>query len=303
MLDNNDEESVTFAPVDIQNDIFSDPSLGMSGADPSNGAAFAMAESTVSAPAPSSNGGGSSLLERIQQQRNQQFMEPVADPTVAPAPALAPVDYSNNASGFQEQQPLASSSAGGQFGYPSIDDTQFFSDNNSNNQPMDMNIPDYAAQSSMPDAYPPPETDYKETMSNILAAAGSLTVSAAKGVYRGTQQIYGKVMNKRSANGLASQQDRRAEMDYQRQSLLMDPHEMEDGVPHTSSMDAGLNTGYESTGLNSANQNSHPILNLMKQFCNDLKDIFLGLSRRSQLFVVLFFVFIVWLFISEEWSH
>jgi len=287
MLDTDqDSASVTFAQLD--DEFFNDPSLGIS----SNEGPFALPESSSNVP--SSNNDGASLLERIQQQRNQQNS------------AIPPrVDQSQQASSFSGANVQAPASSENPFGYPVVGDTNFYSSPVSAPDPngnIPMNIPDYATSSSLPNSYEASDSDYKDKMFNFLAATGNATSSAAKGIYRGTKNIYGNLMNKRTSTGLLSQQERMAEMDYQRQSLLMDPHEVEDGIPNTSSMDAGLRAGFDNPEFNSANA-GHPVVVYGKQFLVDLKDIFLGLSRRAQLIVILFLVFIIWLFISEEWSH
>lgn len=287
-----DSESVTFAPVEDEF-FLNDPSLGNSSTEP----AFALPESSNDA-SQRSNSVGASLLERIQQQRHQQ--------NSAVPPFTCQSQQRGNLSGPDEhiQAPASSENP---FGYPMVEDNNVFTSSVPNPGPtgnVNMNIPDYATSSNLPNSYEASDLDYKEKLFSFVSAAGNLTKSAAKGIYRGTTTLYGNIMN-RSSNGLVSQQERMAEMDYQRQSLLLDPHEVEDGVPNTSSMDARFGTGFDidNQHLNSADSGRHPLLDYGKQFCVDLKDIFLGLSRRAQVFVILFLVFIIWLFISEEWGH
>merc|ERR1712107_590802 len=91
------------------------------------------------------------------------------------------------------------------------------------------------------------------------------------------------------------------EMDYQRESLLMDPHDLEDRAapmssgptePLSTSMSApsGMRAGI--INANSINDGSSTCLAFVKQFAVDMKDLFLGASLRVQVGVVVLMIFI-----------
>lgn len=313
-----DSESVTFAPVD-NGEITSDPfQTNTNESTEMDEAPFAFAASSQ----PESNGSGGSvgsvsLLERIQQQKKQQQVN-----TTAAAPALASgyaptpaADPSTGSASSAQQDPLNpmqfGSLAESQPGYPVLEDTTYYTssapapDASGNIQ---MNIPDYAAAASRPDPYASSyNSDFKDNLFSALSTIGSAAGTAAKSAYRGSRRLYGNMMNKRSSSGMAGQ-DRMSmaemEMDYQRQSLLMDPHDMEDSAMPSTNLGGSSSTPMGLRATNSTvTTEGYSMMGYAKQFCVDMKDIYLGLSRRMQIAVLVFLIFVIWLFISEEERH
>lgn len=232
-------------------------------------------------------GSSNSLLERIQKQRRQQ--QPVPEDASAPAPIA---------------------SAENQFGYPMTEDTSSYSYVSSASAPPTQ-IPDYSTSTNIRDPYneSASTTDYKEKMFNILSTVGSAAGSAAKGAYRGTKRLYGNAVSQRGASGGIPSQERMSEMDYQSRSLLQDPHDLEassmtgvggmsrSGIMGTAPV--GLRAGFNG-GASMAAESGYTLVGYAKQFFADVKDIFLASPRYVQLIAILLFIFILWLFISEE---
>ncbi len=270
--------------------------------------------------------GGNSLLERIQQQKKQQNNSSAAAPPPAaapPAPAPAP----------------ASASATTDFGYPMVQEGNYSTPGTTattttNNS---VRIPEYS-QAPAPNAYNPDSaynahlnhqssssssTDYKDTFMNVLSAVGSAAGTVAVGAYQGTKHLYGKMTNKNtSAMGMGggagghmnmmggSGNANMGEMDYQRESLLMDPHDLEDraamSTGHSTTEPLSSSSMASPSGMragiinaNSINDTGSTFINFVKQFAVDMKDLFLGASRRVQIGVVALFVFIIWLIFFE----
>lgn len=272
-----DEDSVTFAPVDDGQNIASDPFDRASG-----GASF-MSNTSFDSKGSS---GGISLLERIQQQKMQSKGNTSTASSIANEPessmSLTESASRNDAQVYEEETY--------NFGIGGSEAE--------NSNPL-MNIPDYAASINRGHTHQVyTNADVKDQFFSVMSTVGNGMTTAGKGIYRGSKYLYNNIMNKRQSNSYNG--DRMAEMDYQRQSLLLDPHEVEDGAfaPPTTT---GLGGG--SDGLSSHSSNGHPILAYMKQFCIDMKDIFMGLSPNMKLFVIAFVAFLIWLFISEEWHH
>jgi len=281
-------DSVTFAPID-NDDIANDPFQNIS--EDAGDAAFLLGGSApaelLSQSLSTESTGSASFLERIQQQKKRQ----------------------NTASTQQSSSGGVTSmenSSIDQFGYPTAENTRLF---DSTAYPLQsneaqMNVPDYSTSTNRPDHYTSSSnSEVKDQIFSVLSAVGSAAGSAAKSAYRGSKKMYGNMSKNRQSAGLNAH-ERMAEMDYQRESLLLDPHDVEDGT-------LPLSTGSTPTGLlggindphSSVSSGRHPIVRYTKQVCGDLKDIFMGLSQNMKLVVVGFMAFLLWLFISEEWPH
>ena len=262
---------------------------------------------------------GNSLLERIQQQKAQQHLSSSssAQPMTTTATATA-------------ASILASDSS--EFGYPVVQEGMYSTPGTTGGSSGDVRVPQYS-QIPPPSAYntnspytsttpAPSNTDYKEQMMNVLSIVGTAAGTAAKGAYNGTKYVYGKMMKTNtnntglhvsSANGGMGGVPGGAgmtEMDYQRESLLMDPHDLEDraaastmgSIPTAMNaggggMTSGMRAGIISANNNAGNENS--IVTCMKQFAVDMKDLFLGASRGVQIGVIALIVFIIWLLFFE----
>jgi hypothetical protein len=155
---------------------------------------------------------------------------------------------------------------------------------------------------------------------NALTTVKSAFGSMAKTAFHGTRHLYHTVImmnnnsnsNSNSNTNNQTSQRRMHEMDYQRESLLLDPHEMEDGtmLPMEQASPLGLRSQMMGSSSNnvSVGTGSHPLqhhrchtlIGCLIQFCVDVRDIFMGLSRNKKLVVIAFVVFLVWLFVSEE---
>lgn len=99
-----------------------------------------------------------------------------------------------------------------------------------------------------------------------------------------------------------------AQMDYQRESLLMDPHDLEEranNAPGTNSTSSSFQTSTASpSGMRAGvirhdDSDGNSIMSYVVTFCVDMKDLFLGASRRVQIGVVALFVLIVYLLFFE----
>lgn len=265
----------------------------------------------------------SSLLERIQQQkRHQPSLTPIQStaPTIPNAPPNVNVPpSSNNMEGLsitEGNYSYASGSSG-----PSGTTTT----SSTNSTSGHLNIPQYSS-TPRPNPYDN-SSDYKDKMMTVLSAAGSVANTAAKGAVSGTKYIYNNLMSKTAAsggrNGLSSMNSgggRMGEMDYQRESLLMDPHDLENSAAAFSSSAASSNqqeqqqrppgmrsvSGFGDGSLSFEQQSqqletssSNPILVSLKQFIVDMKDLFLAAPRSAQIAVISIFALIVWLLFSE----
>lgn len=245
--------------------------------------------------ASSNNSNSNSLLERIQQQKAQQG-QPTA--VSAPVPSSEEVD----------------------FGYPMAEDGNFSYSEPASASGSAWRAPDYSpmpgngsgnASGSTHYVHPTtPNSDSNyDTMINVLSAVGSAAGTAAKGAYRGGKYVYGNLMAKRSAAG--GDNAGMGEMDYQRESLLMDPHDLEDRAGFMSSFGASSSTapsGLRAGGGASAAADGEAtagggrgevFLSYAKQFSLDMKDLFLGAPRHIQIAVVGLFILIGWLIFSE----
>lgn len=163
----------------------------------------------------------------------------------------------------------------------------------------DLNVPDYSytsSRGSMGNPYHEEETsNIQGTVLNIVSSVGRAAGSMAKSAYKSTRNIVNGALNERNANNARGEMNRIEEMDYQRESLLMDPHDMDDSLPRT----AGLR-GFDGTAMNRRDTEGYSSMSFVKQMCIDMKDLFLGASRNVQIMIVLFIAFVIWLLISEE---
>ena len=264
---------------------------------------------------------GNSLLERIQQQKKHQNTTQTSHATHTSH--TSHTTHMTNTAVHQQTQPYSNvsqsstsfepASTQGQFGYPIVEEGAYSTPGTASN----IRIPEYS-QVPAPSAYNTENStyyasardaqesaDYKGQMMNILTVVGSAASTVAKGAYEGTKVVYGKLSNKSTNTGPSPNVGSTREMDYQRESLLMDPHDLEDraaqmstSVPPTShTSPSGMRAGIISANNTSGGANS--FLTYAKQVVIDLKDLFLGASRRVQIGIVLFFAFIVWLIVFE----
>jgi len=283
-----DDESVTFVSIG-DHEIAHDPFQNTS--EDAGDAAFLLggfsAAGSLHQNLSTESNGSVSLLERIQQQKKQQN---IASAHQSSSGGVASIENSSN----------------DQFGYPTAENTTYFASTVSPPQPIgvQMNIPDYSTSMNRPDPFTnSSNSNVKDQMFSVLSAVGSAAGSAAKGAYSGSKRLYGNMVKKKQSARLTAH-ERMAEMDYQRESLLLDPHDVEDGT-------LPLSMGSTPTGLlggindphSAVSTGRHPIIGYTKHFCLDLKDIFMGLSTNMKLVVIGFVAFLLWLFISEEWPH
>lgn len=235
----------------------------------------------------SSGIGGNSLLERIQQQKKQQY-------------STVPAGNNNNNNSFQTNDSA-------QFGYPMVQEGTYSSSGQSN-----VHIPQYS-QVPAPSAYNTDSpytgsssdrqgsTDYKDQMMNILSAVGSAAGTVANGAYQGTKYLYAKMASKNNNSGLSNNTGGMAEMDYQRESLLMDPHELEDRAASRSAPPAFATTppGMRAGVITHNSGNENKFVTFVKQFAADVKDLYMNASPRVQIGVIVLFIFIIWLIFFE----
>lgn len=163
-----------------------------------------------------------------------------------------------------------------------------------------INVPDYSYTSSrgnMGNPYHEEDTsNIQSNFFNIVSSVGSAAGSFAKSAYKSTRTIVNRALNDRNVNNPRDGgMNRIDEMDYQRESLLMDPHEIDDSLPRT----AGLR-GFDGTTMNGRDEEGNRSMTFAKQICIDMKELFLGASRKIQIMVILFIAFVIWLLISEE---
>jgi len=236
-----------------------------------------------------------SLFERIQQQKNQ------------------------NQQGSSVQQPIANSStqpnpsaSNGEtpFGYPMAEDVNYaFAEPPPSTQesPMVMNVPQYSSTRT-PNPYDTGGANYKSKMMVVLSSVGSIASTAARGAVSGTKYLYGNVVTSRKTSSVGSTSGgRMGEMDYQRESLLMDPHDLEDrALPVSASpplatlrptgMIGGLDEG---SNTDVVRNQGYSMVGYAQQFLVDVKDLFLAAPRYVQGLVVVLSILILWLLFSE----
>lgn len=269
-----------------------------------------------------------SLLERIQQQKNAMNASSstsnshsaiLETPSPAPAPSL------------EEEE---------EFGYPPIRDdytystgptTQQQQQQQSSSSASSVHVPNYDA----PRGPNPYDTSSKRDTAfhQVLSVAGNVASRA----YQGTKSVVSGMMGTPpSSSQQQHQQHQMSSMDYQRESLLMDPHEMEEsgmmgagaggnvgnvrGFFGTSSEQEsnglmGGMSGMETSSMHHERRDGagattttssstvvrvgYTMLGYLKTFCIDIKDLFLSSSRNVQAIVVVLVILISWLLFSE----
>ncbi len=279
-----------------------------------------MSSMNSSAPAgavpPSSNPtmGNSSLLERIQQQKRQQQ-------TTSTGTAAAATEMTGSTT--------AVSSTDHDFGYPMVQEGSYStSAGASATATGGVHVPQYsqvpgpnpyntqsAYNSGSASASASGSIDYKDKFMTVLSVVGSAAGTVAKGAYQGGKVVYAKMTSNNNSNAQGVGGEAGAgmtELDYQRESLLMDPHDLESS---TTAMNFGIgsssanNTSTETTpsgmragiisGGNTSAGNDNSVLTFLKQFAVDMKDLFLSASPRVQIGIILLIVFIIWLIFFE----
>lgn len=256
----NEEESVTFAPIEDDGDV-------------------SESMSTRSA--------NSSLLERIQRQKLMQ--QTVSSPSLPPPFPI-----------FQTTTPMPSSEEEQNI----VDESEFEDSNYSyaTSGGAKMNIPDYSSASSRNNFgntyHQDDASDSQSIILNVFSAVANSAVSLAKSAYSGTKHVLTRAMKNgsRSTGGEVGL-NRMNELDYQRESLLLDPHDIDDTLSFGTgrSQPAGLR-GYD----DSMSGSRDGMMGYIKHFCIDMKDLFLMSSRNVQIGVIVFFIFLIWLIVSEE---
>mmetsp|Transcript_19273 Transcript_19273/g.22950 ORF Transcript_19273/g.22950 Transcript_19273/m.22950 type:complete len:316 (+) Transcript_19273:121-1068(+) len=231
-----------------------------------------------------------SLFERIQQQKNQQGSsgQPLVNSSTQPNPSAS-----------NTEEP---------FGYPMTEDVNYsFAEQPSTQSQVEVNVPQYSS-TRRPDPYDTGGTDYTSTLMGVVSSVGSVASIAAKGAVSGTKYLYGNVVsNRKTSSAVGSTSGgRMGEMDYQRESLLMDPHDLEDRAlpfsaspplvtPKTTGMIGGLDEG-SNTDL--ARNQGYSMVGYAQQFLVDVKDLFLAAPRYVQCLVVGLSILILWLLFS-----
>jgi hypothetical protein len=200
-------------------------------------------------------------------------------------------------------------------------------DNNNNNN-IPLKVPQYSSQ-PRPNPYDTSSNnnvDYKEKMFDVLSTVGKAANTAAQSAVSGTQYLLSNAVKKGSGGsnnkagvGIMSS-GKMSELDYQRESLLMDPHDLEDGgsaplstAAPTATMNnhhyntntqnpfVGSNsvrnssTGTHYYGTGTATSNNTEMINYFRQFIADMKDFFLSSPPYAQALIVSVFLLIVWL--------
>lgn len=268
-----------------------------------------------------------SLLERIQQQKNASSSNGSSFETPAPASAA-----------FVPEEAEAEAEAEAEFGYPPVSENYTYatgptlgsqSQQQQQQQPAGVHIPNYAAPQG-PNPYDTSGSGSNnggDMMNQVLSAASNVASRA----YYGTKHVMSGMMGAppSSSGGPGTRPEQGANrmhsMDYQRESLLMDPHEMEEvgGIGHGGGGDGGVRgffgtSSTESNGLmgsgsgaggmettagtsNSSGERGlgYTMLGYLKTFCIDMKDLFLSSPRHIQAFVVVLIILISWLLFSE----
>jgi hypothetical protein len=266
------------------------------------------------------NAMGNSLLERIQQQKMQQGVGTNVPVHTQPYGNISQMSTTNAPAQVPESTPTPAPAPApiSEFGYPMVEEGNYSSSGNAG-----VRIPEYS-QVPAPSAYNTDSTtyfdyshnaqggggatDYKGKMMSILSTVGNVAGTAASSAYNGTKSMYEKMSSKNANTGLSSQRGggggSTREMDYQRESLLMDPHDLEDralpipepapatSTASTSGMRAGIISG-------SAGNNGDSFLTYVKHFVVDIKDLFMSASTRVQIGIIVLMIFIIWLIFFE----
>ena len=274
---------------------------------------------TTEAPAPAGDGnsmmGSSSLLERIQQQKKQQ-QTTVGSTQMTGAPTATTNDD--------------------QFGYPMVQEGSYSTSRSVQAAAATgggVHIPQYS-QAPAPNPYntdspyttsgmtsDSSDIDYKEKFMTVLSVMGSAAGTVAKGAYQGGKIVYEKMTSKNNLQGGGAVSGGMSnvgggagmtELDYQRESLLMDPHDLESSTTAMNFGGSGGNANSDTTttlpsgmragvirGNNNSTGSENSIVTFLKQFVVDMKDLFLSASPRVQIGIVLFIIFIIWLIFFE----
>jgi len=328
LLDNNDTPDVqpSYAPVEA-----TDPApFAMMGAmggvskpeslTPVLGGIDATATTTTSNVQMTGNSSqmrNSSLLERIQQQKKHQPSAPTSATTMnAPTTTTTMThNYAPSSTGIFPE---------GNYSYASGPTSTPASTTTTSNT---LNIPQYSS-APRPNPYDS-SSDYKDKMMNVLSVAGSVANTAAKSAVSGTKYLYNNLIHKTATSGGRQSTlggggvggGRMGEMDYQRESLLMDPHDLENSAAAFSSSTnpnqeqfqqqeqqqrpPGMRSMSGSVSFEQQQQQpleasgTNAILVSLKQFMVDMKDLFLAAPRSAQITVIGVFVLILWLLFSE----
>jgi len=230
-----------------------------------------------------------SLFERIQQQKNQQgsSVQPLVKSVTQPNPSASNTEAP--------------------FGYPMTEDINYsFAEPPSTSQ-VEMNVPQYSS-TPRPDPYYTGGADYKSKLMDVFSSVGSVASTAAKGAVSGTKYLYGNVVAKKKTSSAVGSTSggRMGEMDYQRESLLMDPHDLEDRAlpfsasppsvtPKTTGMIGGL---VEGSNTDVVRNQGYSMIGYAQQFLVDVKDLFLAAPRYVQCLVVGLSILILWLLFS-----
>ena len=280
--------------------------------------------------------GNSSLLERIQQQKKQQISNNINNNNSNNSNNHRH-HYDDNDHDNDHDNDIQHHNDDNEqlFGYPMVQEGSYSTTTttNINNNTNNLYIPQYS-QVPAPSPYNTNHTSSSSSSSsfmNILSVVGNTAGIAAQSAYQGTKYLYSKItststnnnndnniiMNERGSSGGMT------EMDYQRESLLFDPHELED---HGSSIAAGggyisnTNTNARSTTTNMPsgmragiitydnhphNNNHHllgngqKIIICIKQVLMDMKDLYFASSPRVQFGIVALIVLIIYLIFFE----
>jgi len=233
------------------------------------------------------NGSGSalsnSLFERIQQQKNQN---------------------SSSVQHFERNspQPNHPPNTEAPFGYPMTEDVNYsFAEPPSSREQLQ--VPQYSS-TPRTDPYDTGGSDYKSKVMDVFSTVGSAASTAAKGAVSGTKFLYGNIVSGRESSATAGLNpgNRMNEMDYQRRSLLMDPHDLEDRnepvpapAPLASPKPTGMIGGLEESNTDIGRNQESSISGYARQFFVDVKDLFLAAPRYVQGLVVGLFFLISWL--------
>jgi len=234
-----------------------------------------------------------SLFERIQQQKNQRSssLQPIAKSTTQYSPA-------NNAG--EPYPPTASSE--GPFGHPMTEDVNYsYSEQPSAQESqLQMNVPQYSS-TPRPDPYDAGGTDYKSQIMGVFSSVGSVANTAVSG----TKHIYSNIVSsKKNDSAVGSTSGGMVnEMDYQRRSLLMDPHDLEERVvpvsappPSVAPRPVGMIGGLEEgNNADFVRNQGYSMVGYANQFLVDVKDLFLAAPPYVKALIVGLCVLISWL--------
>jgi len=234
-----------------------------------------------------------SLFERIQLQKNQQ------------GTPLQPNQRSNT-----QYNPVNSTAqpSEGPFGHPMTEDVNYsYSEQPSSQEFMQIKVPQYSSSPRLDpyDTGATGATDYKSKMMGVLSSVGSVANTAARGAVSGTKQIYSNIANMNNNNSTVASNSGGMvnEMDYQRRSLLMDPHDLEDRVvpvsappPSVAPKPVGMIGGLEEgSNADLVRNQGYSMVGYAHQFVVDVKDLFLAAPPYVKVLVVGLFVLISWL--------